>query len=870
MLNIKKLLGSGLLACLIVIGIFFPASAQGNVGATFTNGPDMNMARMNHWGYTLSDGRVVLFGGHGDNFSSLSSAEIWSPSSNSFTLLQMKYPHDSGCVARIKDGRFLIAGGAKDNGVVPGYDHAEIFDPQDNSFTAVNPMTRSHANCAAATLSNGKILIVGGWYDPETPKYGELFDPSTHTFTATEALNSPRSRPVVLPTGDGKAVVLSGLGPFGNPPVERVELYDPDTNRFSILQEALFTGETGWHIPGWPHIPETQRLSNGRYLLYAYRTIGNNQYEYTLFTFDPDTKKVEKVQTNPALPGGSEVFLWPTVVLVDRTGDSAYLTGYLQGTDPLQLRFYTVDLSTWTLDISTDSHTLPSSFYLHGTHAVLLNDGRIFLTGGSSRQDASLNSYPIPKTLLITPVNESCSYSILPENQSFSATGGTGTISVTASSGGCGRSAGSNASWITLTSGGSGTGSGTVAYSVSANSGLGSRTGTLTVAGHPFTVTQAGTGVPKISASPASVNVGSAKVGSPSDAKTVTLKNTGTGDLVISSVTLSGANAGEFSQTNNCTTIAAGSSCIINITLTPDSTGKKNAIMIVSSNDLKKSTINLKLSGQAMPPIISVSPTSLKFGSVNDTTSSLTKTVTINNTGMSDLVINIITNTGINATEFNQTSNCTTIEKGIPCPVTVTFAPISAGKKSAIMSISSNDPKKPTVNVKLMGQSAITAKPGILQFSAASYHINEGDGTATISVTRTAGSSGGVRVNYSTANGTAIAGDDYTAANGTLSWADGDSSTKTISIPIINDTVVESSETVTISLSSISGGATLGSIRSATLTIESLNAGGGTIKYQYDALRRLVRVEWPNGTITAYTYDAAGNRLSQKVTVIPR
>ena len=86
-----------------------------------------------------------------------------------------------------------------------------------------------------------------------------------------------------------------------------------------------------------------------------------------------------------------------------------------------------------------------------------------------------------------------CTYSISPTSQHFSATGGTGSVNVT-TQGGCSWTATSNNSWIHITSGSSGTGNGTVNYSVAANSGTSSRTGTMTVAGHTFTVTQDGAG----------------------------------------------------------------------------------------------------------------------------------------------------------------------------------------------------------------------------------------------------------------------------------------------------------------------------------------------------------------------------------------
>jgi len=89
-----------------------------------------------------------------------------------------------------------------------------------------------------------------------------------------------------------------------------------------------------------------------------------------------------------------------------------------------------------------------------------------------------------------TATSVSCTYSISPTSQSFNSSGGTGSVDVTTQSG-CSWTAISNVSWITITSGSSGTGNGTVNYSVSTNTGS-QRTGTITIAGETFTVTQEG------------------------------------------------------------------------------------------------------------------------------------------------------------------------------------------------------------------------------------------------------------------------------------------------------------------------------------------------------------------------------------------
>ncbi len=86
-----------------------------------------------------------------------------------------------------------------------------------------------------------------------------------------------------------------------------------------------------------------------------------------------------------------------------------------------------------------------------------------------------------------------CGYGISPQSASYSASGGTGSVAVTASQG-CGWTALSGVPWVTVTGGSPGSGNGTVNYSVAANTSGSSRTGTLTIGGQSFQITQAGTG----------------------------------------------------------------------------------------------------------------------------------------------------------------------------------------------------------------------------------------------------------------------------------------------------------------------------------------------------------------------------------------
>ncbi|MGA8130664.1 MAG: BACON domain-containing carbohydrate-binding protein [Syntrophobacteraceae bacterium] len=93
------------------------------------------------------------------------------------------------------------------------------------------------------------------------------------------------------------------------------------------------------------------------------------------------------------------------------------------------------------------------------------------------------------KTLTVTQAGAPCTYSLSSTSANPSYTGGSATVNVTSLTG-CAWTAVSTASWISVVSGASGSGNGTVTYSVAANTAGASRTGTLTIAGKTFTVTQ--------------------------------------------------------------------------------------------------------------------------------------------------------------------------------------------------------------------------------------------------------------------------------------------------------------------------------------------------------------------------------------------
>ncbi|MDM8559413.1 Calx-beta domain-containing protein [Candidatus Parabeggiatoa sp. HSG14] len=122
--------------------------------------------------------------------------------------------------------------------------------------------------------------------------------------------------------------------------------------------------------------------------------------------------------------------------------------------------------------------------------------------------------------------------------------------------------------------------------------------------------------------------------------------------------------------------------------------------------------------------------------------------------------------------------------------------------------------------------------PSSVQFLIPEYRVNEIEGKAEIRVTRAASKRGAIAVNYITTDISATAGMDYLAVSGTLSWADGDMTPKSIEIPLLLDALEEGDENLNITLTEIAGPTTLGKLSVATITIvDTPSDGAGAVQF---------------------------------------
>jgi hypothetical protein len=167
-----------------------------------------------------------------------------------------------------------------------------------------------------------------------------------------------------------------------------------------------------------------------------------------------------------------------------------------------------------------------------------------------------------------------------------------------------------------------------------------------------------------------------------------------------------------------------------------------------------------------------------------------------------------------------------------------------------------------TATVTIQEEAALT-------FSAPNFNGSQPAGKATVVVQRLYNGTGIVTVDYATANGTAVAGRDYTAESGTLTWADGDTTDKTITIPMLDDGKSHGRETVHLTLSNATGVALAGPQATATLTIAPNHgiAVTGSAKKPFATFSEdgtatgdqvTVKLGGKVGTLTYYLTDGVG------------
>jgi len=214
-------------------------------------------------------------------------------------------------------------------------------------------------------------------------------------------------------------------------------------------------------------------------------------------------------------------------------------------------------------------------------------------------------------------------------------------------------------------------------------------------------------GVPVIDVSPLTVNFGDIEVGNTSALQTVTISNTGLGDLNISNlpnVSVDVSPAITQAASGTCSfapfVLAPGSSCTLNYEFTPTTAGAINGISSITSNSTGSTTdTDLTFSGTGIQAVLNLNPNPLDFGFIELNTTGAAATLTLTNNGDADLDVTSMTAA---AGDFSlNTNNCGTLPFSLTpassCTISYQFTPTSTGLQTQAISFVSDSATTPDV-----------------------------------------------------------------------------------------------------------------------------------------------------------------------------
>jgi N-acetylneuraminic acid mutarotase len=309
----------------------------------------LSKMRLHHTATLLQSGKVLVAGYWAESELYDVGSGTWS-STGALPMASRNYT-----ATLLPSGKVLFVGGDAWTGSTYVYVPAQLYDPDTGTFSPSSPIGTNRSHHTATLLSNGKVLIVGGYRDDYLPNYPapELYDPPTNSWSTVALPKFKRGHHSATLLSDGRVLVAGGANDIGVT-LSSAEIYDPSTGSWTT------TGSMGT-----PHEGHTASvLPNGKVL------VASGEPTMSAELFNPTTGTwsaasglgtARERHTANLLPMGK--------VLV--TGGMPSFTATAISTAEL----YDPQTNTWVF-------TSPMSVTRHSHTATLLQNGKLLVVGG--------------------------------------------------------------------------------------------------------------------------------------------------------------------------------------------------------------------------------------------------------------------------------------------------------------------------------------------------------------------------------------------------------------------------------------------------------------------------------------------------------
>ena len=215
---------------------------------TWTATSPMSQARLMHTATPLPGGGVLVAGGTAQiNGAPLAHAEIYHPATGLWlSAAALPQPRIGHTATLMPDGRVLVVGGTTGRTQVTS---TVFYHPDTNTWTSGPSLGRARARHTATLLTDGRVLVAGGSEGAQPLTSAEIYDPASSAWHSVSTMSEARAGATATLLPDGRVMVVGGW--TGHTEVRRIEVFDPVLSRWTIVH-TLAQGRLGHEAPLLP------------------------------------------------------------------------------------------------------------------------------------------------------------------------------------------------------------------------------------------------------------------------------------------------------------------------------------------------------------------------------------------------------------------------------------------------------------------------------------------------------------------------------------------------------------------------------------------------------------------------------------------